>query len=528
MSRSLLLVFTLLATVANSALAQPKDANKPPANTAREKSAEEIEAERLLKERRANAQSLLINLAADARHFTDDTLSARAQARIADALWESDRPRSRSMFRSAWDAAETADARNRERLQEDIRQQQARNGGAYSVSPPASLRHEVLGLAARRDRALGDEFLNKYEEQKTRETAEERKRQPEKNEAREQRFGLAKELVNGGDIERGLQFADPGLVSIDIQSVDFLARLREKNAAAADQRYAAMLANAPNNPQSDANTVALLASYIFTPQAFVVFRANGSSTRLGGAIGASVNVSADLRAAFFRTAATILSHPLEDQSRGAAEAQYLAIKRMIPVFEEYAPPESTAALKAQFEGLSAIASPNARDRDDQFTRAGILPDKPAPDREQSLVEQRDRAITSAERDQINLELALQMVDRDERLAHDYVDKIADMELRDSARGYIDASIAWKLTGKRDADQRLSSRGPRNLLIFRKRGCWPAPRGCWVLAIAKSSPDWLTKRLLRLAGLKLQTRIARELFSPSPTSFLISTGQSFGK
>ena len=44
------------------------------------------EAERLLRERRANAQSLLISLAADAATYTDQRLRARTLARIGDAL----------------------------------------------------------------------------------------------------------------------------------------------------------------------------------------------------------------------------------------------------------------------------------------------------------------------------------------------------------------------------------------------------------------------------------------------------------
>ena len=81
MNTSLLLLLTLLLTISTSALAQSKDPNKPAANAAREKSAEEIEAERLLKERRANAQSLLINLAADAER-------PRPGAHSRDALGE--------------------------------------------------------------------------------------------------------------------------------------------------------------------------------------------------------------------------------------------------------------------------------------------------------------------------------------------------------------------------------------------------------------------------------------------------------
>lgn len=459
---ALLLLFSSLA-------AQPKDANSAAKNTVpNEKTARELEAERLLKERRANAEALLVNLAQDARHFINDTVRARAQARIADMLWESDRQRSRSIFRSAWDAAETADEKNRQRMQEDIRQQQAGDPrGGYSVSPPPSLRREVLGLAAKHDEALGEEFLKKYEQQKASETAEERSRSSASDGARAQRFSVASDLINGGDIERALQFADPGLGSIDIQSIPFLVRLREKNSDAADRRYAAMVANAPNNPQSDANTVSLLASYIFTPQLFVVFGADGSSTRRGGAPGTPANVSTDLRTAFFQTATTILLRPLGDQSSRASDAQYLAVKRMMPLFEQYAPPESTAALKAQFEGLSAVASPNARNRDDQFMRQGTLPDKPVSDNEQSFLDRRDRAKTPAERDRINVELAIQMVDKDDRRARDYVDKIDDMELRDSAGAYVDALIAWKLMNKKDVDRALELVRTGELTHFQK-------------------------------------------------------------
>ena len=69
---------------------QTKDSNassqKPAAGTdqsekAPKKRTREIEAERLLQERRANAQSLLINLAADARTFDDMRTRGRTLAR---------------------------------------------------------------------------------------------------------------------------------------------------------------------------------------------------------------------------------------------------------------------------------------------------------------------------------------------------------------------------------------------------------------------------------------------------------------
>src|SRR2546430_5142955 len=140
MPRHPLVILIFIIAGCLSVAAQPKAGTPGSAKPSTDKAAREAEAERLLKERRANAQSLLINLAADARNFTDAMVRARVQARIADALWETDRERSRAMFRSSWDAAEVADAESQERVQEDIRQQQARTGrGGSLIASPAEL-----------------------------------------------------------------------------------------------------------------------------------------------------------------------------------------------------------------------------------------------------------------------------------------------------------------------------------------------------------------------------------------------------
>jgi hypothetical protein len=474
MRRHLFLILILILALCAAVNAQKKTGESEPVKLPREKTAAELEAERVLKERRATAQSLLVNLAVDARGFSDARVRARTQARIADMLWELDRERSRTMFRSAFDAAETADAESWALVQEDIRQQRARNpNGGYGYSSPPALRREVLGLAGRRDEKLGEELLERYKDQKTTEAVDERRRQDPRgpDEATKQRFDLANELLAHGDTPRALQFGDPGLSSINIKSVDFLARLREKDSAAADQRYGVMLQNAVQNPQSDANTVSLLASYIFSPNLYVTFIGSGSSAAQSGGPGTPPVLNPQLRAAFFRTAAAILSRPPGDQSAAGADGQYLALKRMMPLFERNAPPEITAGLKAQLESLAAGASNGARSRDDEWMHRGIEPDKPKSetqpdrqpvDREQTLLDQVDRAKDPAARNRANMQLAMLMVDKDDRRAHDYVDKIDDMELRNATRAYIDASIAWKLVQKREVERALEFAGNADL------------------------------------------------------------------
>src|SRR5438128_2280263 len=287
MNRLSLLALVCLLIFSTTGAAQSNDATKTaPKDVANNsKPAKDPEAERILKERRANAQSILINLAADAVRFNDQTLRARTQARIADVLWDADPEQARTLFRKAWDAAEVVDQEGQRKLQEEIAQQKAKNGGSVAVTGPPNIRAEVLRLAARRDRALGEEFLAKLKIEKQQEATETSDRNKSNSfdapEAASQRLNLARQLLDT-DVGRALQFADPVLGSITRDSLDFLSYLREKDAAAADERYAALLSLATSNLQSDANTVSLLSSYVFTPHTFVTFDNNGSSVSSSG------------------------------------------------------------------------------------------------------------------------------------------------------------------------------------------------------------------------------------------------------
>ena len=100
--RHIILILILIAGACASVRAQRKTASTETVKAPVEKTAAQLEAERILSERRASAQSLLVNLATDARNFSDATLRARTQSKIADLLWDTDHDRSKSMFLSAW------------------------------------------------------------------------------------------------------------------------------------------------------------------------------------------------------------------------------------------------------------------------------------------------------------------------------------------------------------------------------------------------------------------------------------------
>ena len=426
-----------------------------PKTTPAKTSTAAADAEQQLKIRRAQARSLLISLSTDARTFKDQTLRARSLARIADALWQVDAEQGRAMFRKAWEAAEIADQESDRKLQQEIEQQKTKTGGGFAINLPPNLRREVLRLAARHDRALSEEFLEKLKTQKS----EAAPRIGRTNEALSQRLSVARELLRAGEMERALEFAAPALAVVSMESINFLSDLREKNVAAADERYAALLSASAGNPQADANTVSLLSSYIFTPHLFMMFTKTGvNSSQMAQKTG-PIDAPAELRNAFFQSAASILLRPLappgQDQTTSGVEGKYLVIKRLLPFFEQSAPPEMVESLRAHLNALNAVVSDDTRrnETDDVLNR-GVKPEKSSAEREQSLLDRIERAKTAEERDSLYIELAQMLAGRGDMKARDYVSKVEDSEIRKAAQAYMDGSLAIEAVNKKKIDQAL--------------------------------------------------------------------------
>jgi hypothetical protein len=447
----------MLALFSMSADAQPVEPRKPTqAETANAKNEKDAEAERI-RERRANAQSLLISLAADAGNYTDQTLRARTFARIADVLWDADPERARAMFRKAWDAAEVVDEQNRRITLEEIQQQEARRGSVAVTNRP-SIRSEVVRMAARRDRKLGEELLAKLTTAKQEEAKEATDRArsgfPETPEAITQRLTLARQLLEA-DVERAIQFADPALTNITKEGVDFLSYLRDKDVAAADRRYSALLARAVGDAQADANTVSLLASYLFTPHIFVQFSGTSANTTSSSRSTPPADVSPDLRTAFFRAAAEVFLRPLpqsgQDQGSAGIVGKYLMMKRLMPLFEQFAARETAEAVRAHLEALANTVSEEVRQRDDNSMREGIRPPQKTEDREKSLLERIDRTKPGDDRDQLFLQLARLYTEQGDMRAREVIDRIDDSDLRKQALPFIDAMLMFRAVNRKDAD-----------------------------------------------------------------------------
>ncbi|HLM55499.1 MAG TPA: hypothetical protein VK422_05180, partial [Pyrinomonadaceae bacterium] len=444
---SFILTLTFLITTAGAQQPAAQQATKKPAakGAAAADPMEEV--------RRSAAASMVSSLAVEARAFRDPVLRARVQARAADVLWEAEKEQARDLFRRAWDAATAAD----EQLGEKLAREASRRGPSSRVA--GSIRREVLALAARRDAELGNEFLAQLDESKKVEAGEATATaaataaasasaapaqpfNPDDPPANmTQRLNLAQQLLEDGDVERAMQFADPALYPVNTFGMRFLNSLREKNAAAADQRFSALLARAAGDPAADANSVSLLSSYPFTPFLYITVRPTGSShtRQMRGNIAAPQDFDPKLRAAFLNTAAQILLRPLppadQDRSTSGRMGAYVVATRMAPFFEQFMP-DKAPAIRARQSQLTQETAGIGGERDPEILTRGIVPEKPGEDRVQEALSRAERAKDPGERDRFYFEAAMPMVSRDPEKAREYANKIEDLDLRKQVLSFI--------------------------------------------------------------------------------------------
>ena len=460
-----LCLLSLVSVNYSQAPSEKKSTNQAKNSRAKALKAEEIDP--IVAQRQVVAVSLLQSLADDSRSFRDQALRARVGARAADALWDTDSEKARSLFRRAWDEAEAGDAETARREAEELQRQQAA-GGSFVRRRQRDLRSEVLRLAAKRDRDLGEELLKKLDEASERETKEatDRSRMDPGSAplAAAKRLQLARRLLEDGEIERALQFAAPALDSVNRDSVNFLSALREKNPAAADQGFLAFLARAERDSSSDANTVSALSSYAFTPFLFINFSPTGAaSMSQERRETAAPDLPKNVRTTFFRVASEILLRPLappdQDLTTSGRVGKYMVIKRLLPLFEQYAP-ERAPILKTQMTALAGDVPANERSSENRAITRGITPDDTSRNPLEAMQERLDRARTSEERDGIYADYAIALAGKADPKARELVDKIEEAELRKSVRGYIDFQSVQQAVQKNDPTEvaRLAKSG----------------------------------------------------------------------
>jgi hypothetical protein len=409
-----------------------------------------------LRQRRSVALSALQSLAIEARSYRDEPLRARVQARIADALWEQDQDGARTLFRRAWEVAETLEGNAPSASPTMPGRAPA---GRTPPRPRANLRREILQLVAKRDRQLGEEFLKrmtpKDEAAKTVE-ASARSSNLSSTEIAE-RMRLANSFLADGNLQRALEFADPALVTVNTGTINFLIALYDKNPAAADQRFASLLMIAAADPSSDANSVSLLTSYAFTPSITLVVSQGGIPSSISSPAHPPPDLSPALRKAFFQTAANILLRPLAqiEQSSAGRAGTYFMVTRLLPLFQQFAP-DLAPSLSAQLAALGPEAGRTTAEFGDRAVNRGMNDNGKQGSFDDELKDLLERAATSDQRDRAYAFAAMSAADQGDPRASDFVDKIEDSETRNGVRKFVDYNFIRTLLQKKRADEAIAS------------------------------------------------------------------------
>jgi hypothetical protein len=455
--RGLPLLFLLIFPT--STPAQTAGVQKFQAKTSELESREGNDADVPLAQLRGFAVSLVTSLADQARGYQDLALRARVLARSADTLWDADNVTARLLFHRAWEAAEKGDA-------EEVTVKTKNNPPPVVIAlrrmSGRDLRSEVLNLAARRDRTLGEEFLSKLEDSTKREAADSR------NDAQTgtggdnwstspdaaKRLQLARSLLDDKQIERAVEFAAPALNQVNAGSISFLSLLRAKTPEVADQRFASLLARVELDPTTDANTVSGLSSYAFTPGFYVIFSADGSSrwAQEDVASPAPPNLPAPLLKRFFDVAGAILLRPSpppdQDLTSAGRTGKNMVIKRLLLRFDQYAS-ETATALRAQLAPSTGEPSKGI-DFNNALLAKGIQREESAGDILAKMQDRLDHAKTSRERDLTYADVAVALANQDNARAQDVADNISDAERRSQIRQYVDLCLVQHAVGKQKA------------------------------------------------------------------------------
>jgi hypothetical protein len=443
-----------LLVLSFSALSQTETQKRVVAERTKDKNTA-VDANATEGQRRIFATSTVISLATEARSYKDLELRSRVLARAADALWEADNATARSLFVRAWDAAEAADA---EDPKIDTKRLPKGVPAGFIIGLKRmngnDLRVDVLSLASRRDRALGEQFLAKLKIGNVQEAGEAKNTIRSGDvfsgpEASQKRLLVAKKLLAGGEIAAAKAFAAPALTEVNAQSIGFLSELRDKDATTADKVFAELLARAEADPMADANTISGLSSYAFSPGFYIVFRSTGNST-WNQPEGPTVapNLDPALRARFFQVAANVLLRPLpspdQDTTSCGRLGRLMAITRLLPLFEQYMP-ETAPALRSQ---LTAKEGRNIDPSLDLLTE-GIKPENFSAEIG-DIEEQLGRAKSSQERDQIYAATAARIAPTGNKRAREFADAIEKAQFRSHIRNYVDLELIKFAIRKKDA------------------------------------------------------------------------------
>jgi hypothetical protein len=238
------------------------------------------------------------------------------------------------------------------------------------------------------------------------------------------------------------------------QGIIFLCMLRQKDASAADERYARLLELTGADPSADATTVSLLSSYVLTPNLLVTATRRGRISNHWSEDDTATAPSAELRASFIKLAASVLLRPApqpdQDGTSAGRAGTYFTIARLLPVFERYAP-DQLPALQARLSMLAPYTPENYRNNDNGMLTVGLTPQEQARDNLAEILAQLPAAAPGGERDLIYVNaIRLATAKGDERV-REFAGQIDNTDLRKRALSFADFVTVRQALVKKDAE-----------------------------------------------------------------------------
>jgi hypothetical protein len=410
------------------------------------------------------AVSIVMSIANESDTFKDQALRVYIQAHAADALWETDSVLAHNLFLRAWKTADNIDREGQRDAEEARTKLLTSHQGITFIPPAPNLRSEVLNLAARHDWRLGEDLLAEMEETKEQE-ATVGSNVPDDNKvsffdptqpppATARRLELAIELIKVGDVERAKRFADPSLDRVTSPSIMFISTLRQKDAAAADERYSRLLALTVNDPSSDATAISLLSSYVFTPNILVTATRRGRLSNDWGDIAPSADLPVTLRPDFLKVAADVLLRPIlpsnQDRTSAGKAGTYFTIARLLPLFEQYAP-DYLPALNARLSILAPDTPEVYKNNDNGMLTLGLVPKTSGGDDLEYLLNQISHTVGDDARDLLYIKAIRAAATKGDSRIREFPDRIENADLRKWARPFADFVAVRKALAEKDVE-----------------------------------------------------------------------------
>jgi hypothetical protein len=155
--------------------------------------------------------------------------------------------------------------------------------------------------------------------------------------------------------------------------------------------------------------------------------------------------------------------PDQDFTSSGQWGKAMVIRRLLPIFDQYAP-DTAWALRAQLTAVSDARS--AYDNQNSLITKGLRPEESSSGAVEDLQDRIDNAKSTQERDAIFADAAIKLADRGDSRARDVADKIDAAELRDRVKQYVDIQLIQRAIRKKDplAVFALAKKGALNHLL----------------------------------------------------------------